>query len=116
MIRWMIAALFLFQAGTASAHGMRTAFLEIVEREPGIAAVTFKRPLADDDVRPIFPDGCVITSNGGGSNYFSTMMIDCPRPLRGARFGVEGLGPILSEAILRFDLSDGATFSHLLLK
>lgn len=104
-----------FGASPALAHGMRTAYLEVVEDAPGAAIVTFKTTVADPLTIPRFPDGCAAELSGdAAAAHTQSFLLHCDGPLAGRTFGVTGLGPILTEAVLRVSLHDGESVSTVL--
>ncbi|HRI65775.1 MAG TPA: HupE/UreJ family protein, partial [Polyangium sp.] len=107
------------------AHGMRTAYVEVVEHAPGRAIVRF-RTSVETEAAPNFPAGCEIRKPLGNesaapnqsSNVLvrdgSTYVMHCDGPLAGRTFGVNGLGETISEAVVWVTQSDGLTSSHML--
>ena len=107
------------------AHGMRTAYVEIVEHGPGRALVRFRTSVETPAI-PTFPTECEIrkasaheaTPNDQGANSLvrdgSTYVIHCDGELAGRTFGVNGLGETISEAVVWVTQHDGATSSHML--
>lgn len=104
----------LCAAPPAAAHGMRTAYLEVIESAPGAAVATLKVTAADPLVTPRFPEGCEATSAGAPAANAQAFVIRCDGPLAGREIGVDGLGPILSEAVVRVALHDGGAASAVL--
>lgn len=120
-----VVALCLVCSSDVFAHGMRTAYVEIVEYAPGQAILRF-RTTVDVRVTPRFPTGCewksasddvpqravpstnVLVQNG------STFVLRCNGPLAGRDAGVTGLGTEISEAVVWVSQSNGTTSSHLL--
>lgn len=112
-----LAALFaaLLLAPQARAHGMRTAYLEIVESSPGAALATFRSTLSDPLTVPVFPEGCTATPAEDGSSPLSrAYVIACDGPLTGRDLAIRGLGPVLTEAVVRVTLHDGEARSTIL--
>lgn len=108
-----IVLLFL-GAGTAAAHGMRTASLRIEELAPGRALVTWQEGVRDDHARPVFPSGCQASAPSESEDKQRSFVLECDGGLAGKTFGVEGLGPILTDATVWVGFKDGRTASHLL--
>lgn len=105
----------LLVALPARAHGMRTAYLEVVESAPGVAVATLRSTASDPLVAPTFPGGCTVTpATDGGSSYSRAFSVQCDGPLAGRDLGVSGLGPVLSEAVVRAVLHDGESQSAIL--
>lgn len=113
--------------GLARGHGMRTAYLEVTETAPGEAVANLRTTLPSPAVRPVFPPGCAVTrveqpdpaaapaplSFAPGQER--SFLLRCPAPLRGQALGVQGLGPVLTEAVVRVALADGRVASGVLL-
>lgn len=102
-------------ATSAAAHGMRTAYLELAEDGTGAVLATWKTTVRDDRVTPRMPQACVpdaAASMGGGNvRVFS---LRCPGGLAGRTLGVDGLGPVLTEAVVRVLRPDGTILSRVL--
>jgi hydrogenase/urease accessory protein HupE len=97
-----IAIALLLVGPTAAAHGMRTAFVDIVETAPGRAIASVRRPpQAEGVVLEPLSERCSSTAT----------TVTCDGPLAGATLLVRGLGPSASEAIVRVALVDG-TATH----
>lgn len=98
---------------TASAHGMRTAYLEVTEGAPGVAAASFQTTANDPLVTPRFPAGCAVETTDPPGARQRAYVVRCEGPLTGREIGVDGLGPVISEAVVRVALSDGGSASGL---
>jgi hypothetical protein len=121
----VFAILILFCAGQTHAHGMRTAYVEIVEHAPGQAILRF-RTTVDVGAVPEFPIGCTATNvSAEGTKTTisstnplvqngSTFVVHCPGPLAGREMGVTELGTSMSEAVVWVSQHDGTTSSQLL--
>lgn len=115
----------LVSPGQTFAHGMRTAYVEIVEHAPGRAIVRFRSTVETGTI-PAFPTECEIkkTSTDELSTHRestnslvqngSLFVMHCNGDLSGRTFGVNGLGETISEAIVWVTQHDGAMSSHLL--
>jgi HupE / UreJ protein len=101
-------------ASPARAHGMRTAYLEIVESAPGAAIATWRTTALDPLASPRFPAGCEAEPSGEASPLARTFLLRCDGPIAGRAVGVTGLGPISTEAVVRVSQADGATLSAVL--
>lgn len=103
MIALVLAAI-LLALGTriAHAHGMRSAYLELTQTAPGRArlALRGKVPLTGVELRAAPP--CAVEHSADTGSWLS-----CPGTLAGARLTVEGLGPIVSEAVIYASFLDG---------
>jgi HupE/UreJ protein len=91
----------------ADAHGMRTAYVEVVEREGGLVRVQTRTGTSYGAVRVVMPEGCTPASEAVGT-------WSCERPLRGSTLRVEGLGAVVGEAVIAASLQDGSEATYLL--
>jgi hydrogenase/urease accessory protein HupE len=107
------------------AHGMRTAYVEIVEYTPGQAILRFRTTI-DTSAAPEFPAGCkatnvstdaLQTANSSTNPLVqngTTFVLHCQGALAGREVGVTGLGTAISEAVVWVSQHDGATSSQIL--
>jgi hydrogenase/urease accessory protein HupE len=118
---WLGIALVWF-AGSAAAHPLAPALLELEERAEGEVAVRWKtsrlRPQGAD-VRPVLPDTCkpldVSTRTLDGSAVTERWNILCdPAGLVGREIAIEGLDRSKTNALVRVVLADGRIVSGLL--
>lgn len=135
LARWvriaMATAAIVGVARSAAAHGMRTASLELIESGGGAALVSWKTTIPDPTVRPVFPDACAVVNTVSGAGLASddaasfggtglpatharTFALQCKQPLAGQSIAIEGLGPVLTEAIVRVARADGSVVSTVL--
>jgi len=114
----LIAALALASALGASrahAHGMRTAHLELTERPDGAVLATWKTSVPDGTVGPRLPARCTaIDAQATTSNDAGAFALRCDGGLDGTQIAVRGLGPILTEAVVRIARPDGTVLTHIL--
>lgn len=110
----LAALLFLLQAGSVSGHAFAPSLLEIVETEPGQAAIRWKQPTvlpAGTSVRPILPGSCErtgeIDANREGTGMVARWQVHCPDGLIGKTVRVEGIGESGADVLLRLALADG---------
>ena len=100
----------------AAAHGTRTVSVEVVEASAGQALIHVRQlqpgdavraslgapcttaPLDDDDARPALASSL-------------TVRAACPGSVAGATLTIEGLGPLVNEAIVLYAFADGRTGS-----
>ncbi len=112
----LVALLGLSFGPSALAHGMRSAYLEIREEQPGQAIVRFRLTIPAATVSPRLP--CSLEPRGEltltDSGEVRTFLARCDRPLTGETVGVDGLGPVIDEAVVWVTLADGITRSHVL--
>jgi hydrogenase/urease accessory protein HupE len=99
-------------AGTASAHGMRTAHVEISELEPGKAIVHLQLG-APDPALAITASGCEVAPADAEALFVRSWRVACADDIGTHRFALVGLGPITSEAVVSIALADGTTATEL---
>src|SRR5262245_32225553 len=108
------ALLLLAMLATATplhAHGMRTAYLELREGSDGAVLGTWKVTVPAPGVTPHLGNDCAPigeTPRGGEARSFA---LRCESGLGGRRIVVEGLGPVLTEAVVRVLRYDGTVLS-----
>ncbi len=99
----------------AHAHGMRMAYLELVQQDATTWLVTWKTTLPGAGVAPRFPAGCTATEGATErGRHTRSFSLHCDQPLAGARLAVDGLGPVLTEAVVRVVRPDGSVLSRVL--
>jgi len=116
---FLVVLLGLTGARETHAHGMRTAYVELVEHTPGQAILRF-RTTVKGPAAPEFPAGC--TAKNAATDTLgkplvrdgASFLLHCDGPLAGRDVGVMGLGTEISEAIVWVSQYDGTTSSHLL--
>ena len=91
------------------AHGMRTAYLELTEAASGILA-TWKTTVPAPGVTAEVGDGCAVPD----AAVARTVAFRCDGPLDGRRIAVVGLGPVVTDAVVRVLRTDGGVRSHVL--
>ncbi len=111
------ALLLLVLLATASrlhAHGMRTAYLELREGAEGAVLGTWKTTVPAPRVVPDLGEDCTAIGDGGGDVGAGAhaFALRCEGGLGGRRIVVEGLGPVLTEAVVRVLRADGTVVSH----
>jgi hypothetical protein len=107
---WVLLATLLI-ASTARAHGTRSVSVDVTETSPGRALVRVRAstPEDADRIRAVFPEPCVPTPGEDGDRV---TLVACAGALAGKAITVEGLGPIVSEAIVVVALHDGSVVSQ----
>jgi hypothetical protein len=110
--RWV--ALVLLSGSPAAAHGMRTAYVDITEQGSGRLSVHIRRSVPAPAVRVRPPAGCREVASAAGDTFDSFATWECDGPTIGKEIAVEGLGPVLSDAVVDVTLADGRTVSQLL--
>lgn len=98
----------------AWAHSMRTVAVAVDELAPGVARATVRLSAPAPSLVVRFPEGCVRTQQVRLSALAHAFTLQCPAPLAGGLLEVEGLGPVIGEAVFWVSLSDGRTLSHLM--
>ncbi|MGH2396889.1 MAG: HupE/UreJ family protein [bacterium] len=95
---------------------MRTAYFELTEGEPSVFLATWdpRSPTADPYLTPRFPAACEITSHQRARSAQETFLVRCDGPIAGRSFGVDGLGPLVGEAVFRIAFRDGSSASQVL--
>jgi len=95
---------------------MRTAYLELSEGAGGAVLGTWKVTVPAPGVAPSLGDGCTEIGDavGGVAGEPRTFAVRCEGGLGGRRIAVDGLGPVLTEAVVRVLRSDGAVLSHVI--
>jgi hypothetical protein len=101
VIRLVLFLVLLLGASPARAHGMRTAYVDIRETPEGGVVVQVRSGASYGALR-VTIDGC------------DPETWRCTRSLRGATVGVQGLGAVVSDAVVAVTLRDGTTVSQLL--
>jgi hypothetical protein len=96
----------------AGAHSMRSAYVEIVELEPGRARIAVRSPFPAAGLALVTEAPCALEQPADFAPDVRLLL--CPRGVAGATIGVDGLGPILSEAVVWSTLADGTATSALL--
>src|SRR5262249_41652765 len=91
LMRWLAAPALL--PTVVHAHGMRTAYLELIEQPGGTVLATWRTTVADRTVAPRFPVECTTVATPGGSadGNERTTVLRCPQGLAGAEIAVDGL-------------------------
>ena len=101
----LIATLVALPAG---AHGTRSVTIDLDEVEPGKGVIHVRTSKPGDAVRVKVGEPC--RGEGAGE----AMTVSCPGSMAGAKLSVEGLGPIVNEAIVAATLHDGTRLSRVL--
>ena len=110
----VLAVLLVTLQGPAFAHGMRTAYLEVVEAELGHATVHLRLTSPDEDLFPEPPPGCSLTAAGDAHSSFDrAWLLDCPGGIPGHVLAIHGIGPVVSEVVVWTSFVDGTTASHI---
>jgi HupE / UreJ protein len=99
----------------ALAHGTRSASIEITEIAPGRAVLHVRTQAPGDEVTAHFDAPCMTSpaDDAEGPEATRSLRVECPGSIAGATLSVEGLGPIVTEAIVLFSFADGRSGSRL---
>jgi hypothetical protein len=98
----------------ANAHGMRTAYVEVVEIDRGKATVHLRLNAPDPTITVTAAKGCTLDPADAGTAYDRTWLLDCPGGLQGSALELAGIGPIVTDAIAWIGFADGTTATRLL--
>jgi len=91
-------------ARPASAHGMRSAYVEITQTAPDRARVAIRGNLPVTGVALTAEAPCAVATTADAGTELA-----CPGAVTGAGLTVTGLGPIASEAVILLTFLDGTT-------
>jgi hypothetical protein len=101
-------------AKPADAHGMRTAYLEIVEVEGGRATVHLRTTTLDPFLDVEAEPGCALDAAGDAQSPFDrAWLLDCPGGVTGHALSVRGLGTVVSDVVVWTSFADGTTSSRI---
>ena len=110
----LVAVVALLWASRASAHGMRTAYLEVVEVAAGRATIHLRLSTSAPSVQVEAEGGCTLERAGDtASLYDRAWLLDCPDGLAGRSLAVRGLGPVVDDVVVWMSYADGTSASHL---
>jgi hydrogenase/urease accessory protein HupE len=103
-VKWIVAcvALLCLWPARASAHGLRTAYLELDEGEDGAVVATLRTMVSDPSVEPEFPERCVLRGAPPvAADRARNFVLQCPLGLAGETIQIAGLGPVHTDAVVR---------------
>jgi len=114
-VAFLLLALLLTAIATpAGAHGMRTAYLEIVEVEGGHATVHLRTTMSYASLDVEAESGCTLDAAGDSPSPFDhAWLLDCPGGVTGHALSLRGLGPIVSDVVVWTSFADGTTSSRI---
>jgi HupE/UreJ protein len=98
------AVIALAGARPASAHGMRSVYVEITQTAAGRARVAIRSNLPVTGVALTAAAPCAVATTADAGTE-----LGCPDALTGAALAVTGLGPVASEAVILVSFRDGTT-------
>lgn len=124
-VRSLVASLALLVgsfAGTAAAHPLAPALLELREDAAGRVEVLWKRSalrVPGSDLQPILPEDCPATEPARveeqGTALIARFAIDCgARGLVGRTIRIADLGPAKIDTLVRIELADGRKLQRVL--
>jgi HupE/UreJ protein len=112
-MRAAIVVSILALASIVHAHGMRTAYIEVAELEPGHASVHLRLTAPDPSLAIVAADGCTLAPQNAASELDVVWLLDCPGAIAGHTLAVHGLGPIIGDAVAQITFADGSTRTEL---
>lgn len=101
---------------TLAAHATRTASIDVVEMSPGAALLHVRTELPDDVVAVSVDAPCRlldVDDRPAPGTRQRTQRLTCPGEVAGATLHVEGLGPIVTQAIVLYAAADGRSGSSI---
>lgn len=113
----IVCALCLFSS-VSRAHGLRSAFVEIDEVEPGHATLHLRVSVPAAALSVSLGRACTLTAQDDASlSLDRTWTIACDDgALAGHDVSLQGLSPLVSDGVVWARYSDGSTHSHVLSK
>ena len=115
LLSLLVTLLLALSPRTASAHGMRGAYLEITETAGGQASVHLRLSAIDPSLAIVPGAGCTFQPLGhSGSAFDRSGLLACDGGLLGHELSLRGLGPIVDEAVVSIAYADGSGESALL--
>ncbi len=121
-IGFVVAALLSVLCGSAAAHEVRPALLELSEVADGVFDVTWKQPLLQGKrlrLEPTLPEHCEVSQPPRTSHTSAFLLqrwqVTCNADqLAGSPITIQGLERTLTDVFLRLNLQDGTTVTALL--
>jgi hypothetical protein len=114
LVFFLLTLLVTVIAAPAHAHGMRTAYLEIVEVQGGRATVHLRTSAPDPLLGLDAQEGCTLDPAGDAASLFDrAWLLDCEGGITGHALAIHGLGPIVSEVVVWTSFADGTSSSHI---
>jgi hypothetical protein len=115
VVSLLVAVLLALSPRSASAHGMRGAYLEITEIPGGQASVHLRLSAIDPSLALVPGAGCRFQPLGdSGSAFDRSGLLACDGGLLGHELSLRGLGPIVDEVVVSIAYADGSGESALL--
>jgi HupE / UreJ protein len=111
-MRALVVIVVMASVASVDAHGLRTAYLEINEVEPGHAVVHLRLG-APDPALAVGSDCTLEPATEPGELFDRTWLLDCAGGFASHSLTVTGLGPITSEAVAWIGFFGGGTTTQL---
>lgn len=107
----------LWSVQNIHAHGMRLAYFEFDQTSSTDVTGRMRLTIEDGEIRPEFSKSCTVLGlNRIAANEITNFSVHCDRGIRGENFSVQGLGSLITEAIVRVKSLDGTIRSRVLNK
>lgn len=117
MRAWIVTIALAYTLGVvtrADAHGIRTAYLEVTELEPGRALVHLRETIPGAKLAVRTESPCTLgAADADTAGPGLAWLLACPGGLAGHALIVDGLGPVIGEAVAYVALADGTTATRL---
>jgi hydrogenase/urease accessory protein HupE len=105
-------------AARGDAHGLRTAYLEVTVSEPGRALVHLRPSMPGAALAVRGDDGCTLDALGeptlGTADGDRTWLLACADGFAGRALTLDGLGPVVSDAVAYVVVGDGTVVPYAL--
>lgn len=115
----ILAVLGWLAAATASAHELRSGYLEVVQTEEASFDIVWKAPVLANialDVAPVFPDDCKVDTVAAQTNAAGDVLTVkralCARPLIGRPISFSGLAKTDGDVLIRIENLNGDVLSR----
>lgn len=115
----IFAVLGWLAAMTASAHELRSGYLEVVQTEEASFDIVWKAPVLANvalDVTPVFPDDCKVGTVAAQTNAVGDLLTVrralCERPLVGRPISFSGLDKTDGDVLIRIESLNGDVLSR----
>lgn len=115
----VIALLGWLAASAASAHELRSGYLEVVQVEESLYDVVWKVPVIAGvvvAVDPVFPVDCTVepvaAQRNATGDVLAVMRASCGQPLSGRALSFSGLAETDADVLIRIESLDGRVLSH----
>lgn len=121
-ILFLSALICLTYSGSAEAHRLQPAYLEITEQNAGTFNVLWKRPLVGNkpmDIYPVFPKSCSNLTEPvlipADAAVLERWLVDCGEGgLSSKSILIDGLKKTVTDTLLRVEMADGSMHTSVL--